>query len=46
LDYFQKPPLGSRPDTKSQEIVAFQTLATVDLFYFYYVGGLALIEFH
>ena len=32
LDYYQKPPLGSRPTTK-RETMALQTLTTVGLFH-------------
>ena len=33
LDYFQKPPLGGRPNTKLGDM-ALRTLTTIDLFYF------------
>ena len=33
VDYFQKPPLGGRPNT-NRETMAFRMLTTVDLLYF------------
>jgi hypothetical protein len=36
LDYFQRPPLGDRPNIK-HETVPLHTLTTVALLYFYHV---------
>ena len=34
LDYFQKPPLGGRPNPQNQDTMALRTLTTVGFFYF------------
>ena len=34
LNYFQKPHLGGRPNTKPGETIALRMFITVDLFYF------------
>ena len=45
LDYFQKPPLKSRSNTKPGEATALRILITIDLFYIYHGWGPAWIKF-